>query len=459
MSVHRWPAAAAVAAAGLVVALTGCGEPPSNEGLVARAGVHVLTVEQAAEMMAPVPAVPARGDVTRSLADLWVDLTLLADAVARDSTLSGVDLLPVARLRVEQELAYAVEDTLIPRDTVVSEDELKRRYAVEAPEVRLTVAHILFRAPLGASQEERDSVWARAKEVARLVRSGQDFGALAQRYSQDPGTAQAGGALGTFGRGVLTPALEDAAMILPVGEVSEPVESPFGVHLLRVSAREAVGYEEGRAAFRAQVVGRMRARADSVFWAGLLDQAHPEMEEGAVERARELAADPAGKLGWLGKGQRLVSCADGALTAEEVRLAFQARPQGFRDALQSADSARVAEVLMDLTRRDLLLAWAGKRGVRVDGGETRRLAEDARGQVLATATRMQLRVPAGVSRAARGRAVDDVVNRALNRVLTGELDPVPLGQVAMRLRERAGGQVFPDGVTAAAARVEAIRAR
>ncbi|MBN2587741.1 MAG: peptidylprolyl isomerase [Candidatus Fermentibacteraceae bacterium] len=74
---------------------------------------------------------------------------------------------------------------------------------------------------------------------ARIM-AGESFEELAMEYSDD-GSAAGGGYLGTFGPGEMTFAFEDAAFALEPGEVSQPVSTPFGVHLIRLDSREDDG--------------------------------------------------------------------------------------------------------------------------------------------------------------------------------------------------------------------------
>lgn len=78
---------------------------------------------------------------------------------------------------------------------------------------------------------------ARARAVRDSILHGTDFAEMARRESIDSASASKGGELGTFGRGQMTPAFERAAFSLPVGQVSEPVVTPFGAHLIQVERR------------------------------------------------------------------------------------------------------------------------------------------------------------------------------------------------------------------------------
>ncbi len=82
-----------------------------------------------------------------------------------------------------------------------------------------------------------------AMDHARALRDsllkGLDFGAAAKLESADSASAQQGGLLPTFGRGRMAPAFEKAAFRAPVGQVGEPVVTPFGIHLIKVEKRTA----------------------------------------------------------------------------------------------------------------------------------------------------------------------------------------------------------------------------
>ncbi|MBI4318384.1 MAG: peptidylprolyl isomerase [Chloroflexi bacterium] len=78
-----------------------------------------------------------------------------------------------------------------------------------------------------------------AKDVREMLNQGQDFGALARERSKDPGSKDKDGDLDWFARGVMTPEFEEAAFIMNPGEISDPVQTTFGYHVIKVEERDA----------------------------------------------------------------------------------------------------------------------------------------------------------------------------------------------------------------------------
>jgi parvulin-like peptidyl-prolyl isomerase len=119
----------------------------------------------------------------------------------------------------------------------VSEKELEQFYLDN--EDRLTypeqvrVRHILLAWKLGSTPESRASLREEIAVLLARARLGEDFAALALEHSDDTGTKAAGGDTGLFQRGEMVPPFEAAAFALEIGEISEPVETRFGLHILK----------------------------------------------------------------------------------------------------------------------------------------------------------------------------------------------------------------------------------
>lgn len=128
----------------------------------------------------------------------------------------------------------------------VSDAEIRTYYDEHRDDFRRTEAASLKVAyvPLTITEQDRQGTIARARALRQEIVSDADTAAQARRFAEvaarestDPSNAQQGGLLGTFGRGQMVPAFDSVVFALPVGQISEPVTTQFGVHLVRVDAR------------------------------------------------------------------------------------------------------------------------------------------------------------------------------------------------------------------------------
>lgn len=120
---------------------------------------------------------------------------------------------------------------VIPTDREMRAYWETQRGAQQRPET-ITFRQIVV-APK-AADDARTRALALADSVLIELRRGEDFATAARRFSQDPGSKDQGGSLGWFRRGVMDPTFEEVAFLLRVGVVSNPVETPFGIHLIQV---------------------------------------------------------------------------------------------------------------------------------------------------------------------------------------------------------------------------------
>ena len=91
--------------------------------------------------------------------------------------------------------------------------------------------HILLSTTSG---EDDDAQRVKAEQLVAQLNQGADFASLALEHSQDPGSASKGGSLGLVERGQMVAEFEQATFNLAEGDISEPVKSQFGYHIIQV---------------------------------------------------------------------------------------------------------------------------------------------------------------------------------------------------------------------------------
>ena len=123
----------------------------------------------------------------------------------------------------------------IEQDVAVSEEEIRAIYESDidsfvSQETR-AVRHILLSTDGNTNDSEQR---AKASDLIAQINAGADFAELAKSHSQDPGSAPNGGSLGDVEIGQMVPEFEEAAFALSAGDISEPVKSQFGYHIIKV---------------------------------------------------------------------------------------------------------------------------------------------------------------------------------------------------------------------------------
>lgn len=183
------------------------------------------------------------------------------------------------------------------RPPPVTDAEVAAFFEERAATLGTRPATIEFRqvvVPPVASDSARQAALEEARKVLEELRGGADFALLARRHSDDPGSSQKGGELGWFRRGRFVPEFERIAFALRPGEISPIVETPFGLHIIRLDkvrgperqARhilirpEITEADEARTESRAEeVAARLRAGASMD---SLIEAVHDASEESRV---------------------------------------------------------------------------------------------------------------------------------------------------------------------------------
>lgn len=148
----------------------------------------------------------------------------------------------------KRQIKYVVVETAkIAAATPVTDQDLQAYYDQHRDDYRVAeqvkVRHILIKTPLAAPGEKVDDkavdeARKKAEDVLKQVKGGGDFGKLAEKYSDDPGSAKNGGELGFIGRGRTVPEFEKVAFSLAKGQTSDLVKSTYGFHIIQVEDKQ-----------------------------------------------------------------------------------------------------------------------------------------------------------------------------------------------------------------------------
>jgi hypothetical protein len=442
----------------LGLAAAGCGEDAADPNVVARVDDYELTVDDVVRLLVDEERLPTEASVVESLADLWIDYTLLAEATLEDSTYQQLELSALVRQRIEQEMILQLRDSVIQVDTFITDDELRDLYAAESPELQIHARHVMMAYPIEATQAQRDSVRALLTQLRTRIVGGARFEDIARQYSQDPGSASSGGDLGFFSRGEMVQPFEDAVLALEQGQVSDVVETPMGLHLIRLEERRVRDFTEVAEAFRLRVLQDRTNQAESTFVAGLEGPAGLEVAEGAYDVTRELARNPTIDLPRRAARRALVSWASGEYTAGELLELLRFEEPTLRERVAVATDEELEDFLHDVGRRDLLVTEARLSGLDADPARVDSLTSQVRGQLLAATASIGLREVD----AAPGEDLEVAVKRAVMASLTDNISGatriVPLGLVGFQLREGARASINSSAVGQALLSISQVRA-
>jgi peptidyl-prolyl cis-trans isomerase C len=226
--------------------------PP--ETVVISVGDMKITAAQFDQIISVLPAqyqVSARGAGRKQFADNLVRMLVLAQEGKRRK-LDETPTYKSEALFEETNVLAGLTYKEISKENKVDDAELQKYYDAHKAEFEEVQArHILIRmqgSPLAVKPGEKDlsdgEALAKAQDIRKKLVGGADFAALAIAESDDTGTASRGGDLGFFRHNQMVPAFDEAAFKLNVGELSEPVKTQFGYHLIRLEAKRTKSLED-----------------------------------------------------------------------------------------------------------------------------------------------------------------------------------------------------------------------
>lgn len=228
--------------------------PTSPDKVVLAVGDQKFTQQQFENLIRALPAqlqAAAQGPQRREFALQIAELIAVAGEAERRKIDQRADMAMRLRYQRDNLLAGALYQEMVEQAEVsgeaVAEFYEKNKESFE----EATARHILLRfkgsripQPEGKAELSEEEAKAKALSLKERIAGGASFEEVAKEESDDTGSAQTGGSLGSFGRGQMIPPFEEAAFTQPIGVVGDPVRTDFGYHLILVEDRKSKTIEE-----------------------------------------------------------------------------------------------------------------------------------------------------------------------------------------------------------------------
>lgn len=441
-----------VGCSGLKDALT------AHVDVVAKAGSQELSVTRLGDLLGKAQLqVPVNKEVATLVArDLWVPYQLLALAAARNDSLTDVKAIDAAAggMIENAKLARYMESVSAGLKVDSTADEAS--YAAGKGGL-FGARHILFTFPEGAAPAAKDSVRRKAEAVRAQVTPA-NFAAMANQHSQDPGNApKKGGDLGLFPRGMMVKPFGDAVATLQPGQISAPVETQYGFHIIQRS-----NWNDVRAQYSARAAGLGRQVAESTFLAQTQQVANVKLKDGAAAAIKEVTKDP---LSHRSDKKVIATFSGGELTAGRVAMVLMATPQSGRlmQQIQSAPDSMVNMYVMNMAQREVLLRRADSAKVGLTPEEMTNMHRDFL-QVVTMSWQQMGISPKTLSDSAktqpeRERLAAARVEGFLDRIMAGQAQPIPVPlPLQIVLMDKYKSEVNAAGVDRAVERASQLRA-
>jgi peptidyl-prolyl cis-trans isomerase C len=222
--------------------------------------IGTLSEQQQAQLQSP--------EARRSLAEQVAELKIMA----QEGRTRKLDQSPAVKAKIaletDQMIANEVFKALVA-DTKPAEADVLAYYEKNKDTwTQATARHILIRmkgspVPVREGQKDltEDEALAKVKELRVKIVGGASFADLAKAESDDKGSGENGGDLGSFGPGQMVPEFDETAFKIPVGQVSDPIKTQYGYHLLLVEKRGSKSLEDARAEIEQKLKPEMGQKA------------------------------------------------------------------------------------------------------------------------------------------------------------------------------------------------------
>jgi peptidyl-prolyl cis-trans isomerase C len=261
-----------------------CAKKEEKKGpYLAKVGDTVITQADFEKEMKGLPEFVQKMFEGSSGKEKFLDELVKRELLYKEALKKGLDKDPEYLKKTEDFKKITLVGLLLQKEieskAKVSDQEVRDYYEKNkekfAPVTQIKASHILVK-----TEEE-------AKKILEKLKKGEDFAQLARKYSIDTASAKNGGDLGYFTRGQMVPEFEAAASRLKPGEISEPVKTKFGYHIIKVSDKkvgQVVEFEKVKDLISQNLVGEKQKQSFDSYIEGLKKSYKVEINKDALSK-------------------------------------------------------------------------------------------------------------------------------------------------------------------------------
>jgi hypothetical protein len=443
---------AVTACNGLKEALT------AHVDVVARAGSQELSVNRLGDLLGNAKIqVPVNRETAAILADIWTGYQQLAYAAAHGDSLNDKKIIDQAMTpMINAQRLNRYMDSVSKSFTVDSASEAAYNQAAGG---LLAARHILigFKNPgVPATQEEKDSVKKKADMVRAQVTPA-NFEAMVLKYSTDPTAKQNKGSMGVFPRGMMVPPFSNATADLKPGEISQPVETQYGYHII-----QRLPYAEAQKEFAAQYAQAAVRVKDSLWVSQAENSANIQVKDNAPAAIKEAVKNESKHRS---DRATLATFKGGELTVSDFHGWMESVPpqQQIMQRIPTAADSQLKPFIKQVALQQVLLKRADSAKVQLPPEEHNNLYSSV-GQLVsniwqALGVDPKMLADSAKSTAEKERLAASRVDAYLDRMMAGQAQPLSVPRPLKKLLDaKYESSVNPAGIDRGFERAEKLRA-
>ena len=219
---------------------------PPPKDILAKAGDRIITLSEFEEKLNVIPPQYRERFKTKEQKAKFLERLVETALFYLEARAEKIDREKTIESRIQDAVDSILAREYIKRNVTdmitVTEDEVRQYYETHLKEFtrpeQVKAQHILIKVDSGVAPEKWAEAEKKVRELKRKLDNGADFATLAKEYSDDAKSKKKGGSLGFFNRKKMVPEFSEAAFSLKLGEISDPVKTSSGYHIIKVEAKK-----------------------------------------------------------------------------------------------------------------------------------------------------------------------------------------------------------------------------